>query len=537
MRKSIFRKTALIILPIIIVVDLIVLLSVYNITYKNSYDNCSETLERAQQLALERFVFCDLETAGVAKTESSICSSAFSNLCRDQDLMYIYAIRVDQETNSETYLAIGFGPDASEEAEMTRYYGVRVDGKVNDEMRAVLSGEKKTAFRHETNRFGDTLICYTLAPDHYDTVAGKVVPYEKKNVLIGVEISISQMMKGFHRNFIPVALVTIVFSVVLVLAFALTLHYRIAKPAKRLSRRMSGFITDREKGFEEIPVKGEDEFAEMARSFNHMAGEIDTYLKDIDSLTREKHKREAELDIAREIQTGLLPPGEYHDDFVEINACMRAAKNVGGDLYDYHETDDGRVYIAIADVSGKGVTASLFMARAITLLSQYAKMGYSPSCMLMEYNATLAAQNPNRFFITTFVAVYDPATGEMTYANAGHNYPYIVSDTLIALDGASGVAAGLFRGADYEETTVKLREGDTVFLFTDGVNEAVDKDGGFFGDERLEDALRAHCGSADTDILTDVLTRVEDFTTGAEQSDDITILTMRVKENNSDEEL
>ena len=536
MNKSIFRKTALIILPIMIIVDLIVLLSVYNITYKNSYDNCAEILERAQRRALERFVFCDLETEGVAETEASICSSAFSNLCRDLDLMYIYAIRVDPDANTETYLAIGFGPDANEEAVRTRYYGVRVDGKVNDEMRAVLSGEKKVAFRHETNQFGDTLICYTLAPEHYDTVAGKTVPYEKKNVLIGAEISISQMMDSFHRNFIPVSAVTVAFSVVLVLAFALTLHYRIAKPAKRLSRRMSGFITDREKGFEKIAVKGEDEFAEMARSFNHMAREIDTYIKDIDELTREKHKQEAELDIARKIQTGLLHPGEFHGRFVDINACMHPAKNVGGDLYDYYELDDGKVCIAIADVSGKGVTASLFMARAITLLSQYAESGYSPALALKKYNETLASQNPNRFFITTFLAVYDPATGELTYANAGHNYPYVISDALITLDGASGVAAGLFRKAEYQETTLKLKPGDTVFLFTDGVNEAVAKDGGFFGDERLEDALRDHCGKAGSDVLGDVLSRVERFTTGAEQSDDITILTMRIKDNSSGEE-
>ena len=152
---------------------------------------------------------------------------------------------------------------------------------------------------------------------------------------------------------------------------------------------MENFVNDRGKDVEKLQVKGNDELAEMSRSFNLMTEEIDKYIEDIDALNKEKHTQAAELEIARNIQTGLLKPSDYENGSVCISAMMRAAKNVGGDLYDYQVLENGKVFIAAADVSGKGISAALFMSRAITLLHQYALLGYSPAKMLGEYNNTL----------------------------------------------------------------------------------------------------------------------------------------------------
>ena len=261
-----------------------------------------------------------------------------------------------------------------------------------------------------------------------------------------------------------------------------------------------------------------------------MAEEIDTYIKDIDLLTREKHTQDAELEIARNIQMGLLKPSDYCDDNVKVNAYMMAAKNVGGDYYDYQLLDNGMLYFAIADVSGKGISAALFMARAITLLHQYALLGYSPAKMLSSYNDTLAEQNPNGLFITTFAALYNPVTNELTYSNAGHNIPYVISDTLIPLDGAQSMAAGIFKGEDYSEQTLKLKPNDVVFLYTDGVNEAENKRGEFFGTEALENELRRCIGKTSKSNTSNlVLNAVEAFTEDAEQNDDITVLTVFIE--------
>ena len=279
-------------------------------------------------------------------------------------------------------------------------------------------------------------------------------------------------------------------------------------------------------------MKGKDEIAEMSDSFNSMAEEIDRFLMRMSELNRQK----AELNIARTIQRGLLEPQEYRGGDVSVTACMLTAKDVGGDLYDYHVLADGSVFVAIADVSGKGVTAALFMSRAITMLNQYAQLGYSPAKILYEYNNRLVGHNPNRMFITTFVAVFNPQTGELVYSNGGHNPPYILSDTPVVLDQRGGAAAGVFPNVQYREYTVQLRPGDRLFMFTDGVTEAQDREGGFFGEERLEAVLRSHADSDAAGLVNAVKDAINDFSNGAEQADDITMLALQVNSGNRSDE-
>ena len=239
--------------------------------------------------------------------------------------------------------------------------------------------------------------------------------------------------------------------------------------------------------------------------------------------------REAELEIARDIQLGLLPPAYYQNRNATIDAYMLPAKEVGGDLYDYQILESGEIYLTVADVSGKGVSAALFMSRALTLLHQYAGLGMSPAKLMEAFNNTLAEQNPNKLFITTFVARYNPKTGELTYTNAGHNPPYILAEELVCLDGAHGMAVGIFGGVTYEETTVALRDGDALFAYTDGVNEAENQAGEFFSTEALEVILRRYCGAKKANLLQDVREALALFAHGAEQSDDITMLLLRAQ--------
>ena len=208
---------------------------------------------------------------------------------------------------------------------------------------------------------------------------------------------------------------------------------------------------------------------------------------------------------------------------------MTTAKVVGGDLYDYHLLDNGSVFVAIGDVSGKGITAALFMSRAITLLNNYAKLGYSPAKMLFEFNNNLAAHNPNMMFITAFVAVYDPKTGELTYSNAGHNYPYILSDKLTALNTENGIMAGSFEDVAFPEYTVKMKPGDCLFMYTDGVTEAENKSGELFDETRLEEVLLKNKACSADDLLNAVTSEINVFAQGAEQSDDMTMLTLQIK--------
>lgn len=169
------------------------------------------------------------------------------------------------------------------------------------------------------------------------------------------------------------------------------------------------------------------------------------------------------------------------------------------------------------------------MAHALTLLVQYASFNYSPAQILTEFNNSLSKQNPGGMFITAFIAIYDPKTGRITYSNAGHNYPYILTDQLIPLTDGNGVAAALFPGETYEDIQIDLPEGGTLFLYTDGVNEAKNTKNAFYGTTRLEYMLSQSIASNDPDPLHTVLADLQSFTEGAEQSDDITMLSLNLK--------
>ncbi|MBQ9679345.1 MAG: SpoIIE family protein phosphatase [Ruminococcus sp.] len=514
----------MLIIPIVILLDAAVLFVSYRLTYDNQVEVSTDTIERAAEMAE---IYMELNYPDTVEKGQEV-SGYFYNLCAAMGISYIYAIAPDAENDSMYYVAIGFGDGASDQAKKDRYPGVTVNQSPTKEMMDACSGDGSGVIEHYQNQFGDMVAYYLPVTEYYDYDRREYVKPEKP-VVVAAEENISSIVERIQRRIKTIAVFTILFSMLIVVLIFLLMYFRISKPITRISRRMKNFVSDRDKGVEKLKVKGHDELAEMSQSFNMMTDEIDGYIRNIDALNREKHMQDAELNIARKIQSGLLKPSFYRDGSVELRAFMHEAKNVGGDLYDYQTLDDGRVFICIADVSGKGISAALFMSRAITLLHQYALLGYTPAQMLKEYNHTLAEQNPNGLFITTLAAVYDPKTNELTYSNAGHNHPYLISDTLIELDGAAGIAAGIFDGMDYEQETIALKDGDVVFLYTDGVNEAEDNSGKMYGTEALEAELKKFIGVADGDICDAIMKSVKAFSDGADQSDDITILTLKAE--------
>lgn len=521
--KSLFLKICLVMLPVVLLLNLIVLTLSYNITYESNFSNSETRLRKATKEIAEYLEYYNMnDIADKLQREISL-----DDFCEMLGVTYIFVVDVDVEKRDETYLAIGFGEDASLEAMETRYAGLTVEGTLTDEEIEAFNGNTEGVIAHEKNQFGDTLICYAPCIWYFDTTEYEYFKY-KKPVVVGVEMSLDSVNRSFQERYTIIAILTISVTVLMLIVFVVIMYLKIARPIRKISGRMSSFITDREKGVEKLSVKGNDELALMAYSFNTMSDEINSYIDDIDALNREKHTQEAELNIARRIQMGLLQPAAFDGDSADIRAYMLPAKDVGGDLYDYRILDDGRIFAAVADVSGKGIFAALFMSRAITLLHQYAQMKLTPSQMLAEFNNTLSAQNPGGLFITAFVAVFDPVFGELVYSNAGHNIPYILSDSLIRLEDAHGVASGIFEGEEYEDAVVTLKPGDCLFLYTDGVNEAKDKDENFYSTERLEEKLRSCIASGSTEILAEIKSDLTDFTHGAVQNDDITMLTMRV---------
>ena len=237
---------------------------------------------------------------------------------------------------------------------------------------------------------------------------------------------------------------------------------------------------------------------------------------------------ENELNVASKIQQSILPT-EFprYDDFATF-ASMEPAKEVGGDFYDVIHLGQDRVGVAIADVSDKGVPAALFMMSSRTLLKGSAIGKYEPGEVLKEVNDLLCEGNEAMMFVTLLYAVYDRNTGKLTYANGGHCTPYVrrADGTVIDLPLTGGMALGILDGQDYYQDTFELLPGDTVFLYSDGVSEAMNREGEEFGLERMSEVL-ANAPTDDPRAVNDaVFEAVRTFAGDTPQSDDITCLTL-----------
>ena len=249
---------------------------------------------------------------------------------------------------------------------------------------------------------------------------------------------------------------------------------------------------------------------------------------------------DAELQAARDIQLSMVPTeflAPTTERPVEIFATLEPARKVGGDLYDFFWGEDGRMYFAVADVSDKGAPAALFMARTKTMIRLVASLYRLPAGTPMEphriiekVNEGLSLENQQGMFVTVFLGILDPGNATLSFCNAGHTLPYVVGGTagVTALDGARGKPLGIRTTFTYQTATLKLTRGDSLFVYTDGVTEAMDPAGELFSEERLEAELCSLAGEPARAMVSAVLGRVREFAAGAPQSDDIAALAIRL---------
>ena len=282
------------------------------------------------------------------------------------------------------------------------------------------------------------------------------------------------------------------------------------------------------------PATSRDEVGDLSQSFENMRLALKEYVANLATTTAAKERIESELKIARTIQLSFLPkrfpPFPERTEF-EIHAELRAAREVGGDLYDFFLLDERHLFFSIGDVSGKGVPAALFMAVTKTLMKGVAEQHLSPSQVLAKVNHELYADNEQMMFVTLVCGALDLRTGELRYSNAGHLPPLWLRPSRPAawIDLPKGPVLGISEAPAYLTQTLQLEPGDTLLLFTDGVNEAMNPDKQFYGDNRLRDFAEARAGAAPKELVEGLLGSVHQFAGGEEQSDDITVLALRYR--------
>ncbi|GAA5261970.1 phosphoserine phosphatase RsbU/P [Methanocalculus sp. MC3] len=273
----------------------------------------------------------------------------------------------------------------------------------------------------------------------------------------------------------------------------------------------------------------QDEFGELAGNFNKMAEDLSAMMANLEKTTAERERLSRELEIARSIQESFLPDRAPIIRGFDLAAKSIPALFVGGDFYDFIPIGDGRFGLVIADVSGKGVSAALFMALSRTLVRASTADEPSPAVAITQANRLICEDSKTSMFVTLFYAILDANKKTLTYVNAGHNPPVFLrgDDHSITLLKAEGIALGVIEDIELETVEILLHENDLLVLYTDGVTEAENKDDELYGEERLEAVLGGIQGETAAGIIASIIEDISAFAGDNPQSDDITLLVMK----------
>ena len=283
-----------------------------------------------------------------------------------------------------------------------------------------------------------------------------------------------------------------------------------------------------------IQTNSNDEISDLANSFNFMTSSIKKYINDLTNVTKEKERIGAELNVATEIQASMLPnvfPAFPDVDAFDIYAFMTPAKEVGGDFYDFFMVDEKHLAIVVADVSGKGVPAALFMVIGKTLIKDHTSLSSNLGNVFTNVNNLLCEANEAGLFITAFEAVIDLSNGDVQYVNAGHEMPFIYNKVKgfkpFTMKSAF-VLAGM-QNMTYKTGSFKIEPGDKIFQYTDGVTEATNSNNELYGMQRLEKVLNENHEKNPKGLISAVKEDIDGFVAGAPQFDDITMLAVDIK--------
>ncbi|MBQ7625269.1 MAG: SpoIIE family protein phosphatase [Clostridia bacterium] len=331
-------------------------------------------------------------------------------------------------------------------------------------------------------------------------------------------------------------LVLIAAVVVIAVTAALILSGRIVKPLEAITTRVRSLGGDDLQFKMEKEYRTGDEIEVLAESFAMLSGKTLEYISEVARVSAEKERIGAELSLATRIQADMLPsiyPAFPERPEFDIYASMDPAKEVGGDFYDFFLIDDDHLCLFIADVSGKGVPAALFMMASMIILANNAQMGKSPAQILQDTNAAICSNNREEMFVTVWLGILEISTGKLTAANAGHEFPVIKTPDggFELFKDKHGFVIGGMDGAKYKEYEVTLKPGSKLFVYTDGVPEATNAEKELFGVDRMTDALNSAPDLSPRETLENVRRAVDGFVKDAEQFDDLTMMCVEYKGN------
>ena len=399
-------------------------------------------------------------------------------------------------------------------------------GSIEEELPEFAAMEDNGYFPATVHKSRYGWLCSAYVPIK-DTETGEAI------AVVGADVDMNTIMQA-RKEFLVNSIIFVLLLTGLCILLNIFLIRRLAvDPLKKLTDAACGFAAvDREYTKDDIihvDIKSNDEIGDLYHEIQEMQSRIVDYTGRMTTYAAEQSRIGTELELANRIQMSILPEvGPEIKDRKEflLRASMTPAKEVGGDFYNFFLIDKDHLGLVMADVSGKGVPAALFMMASMILLKDLAVPGRKPSEILTQANNDICRNNKAKMFVTVWLGILEISTGLMTCASAGHEFPALRAEdkTFRLFKDPHGFVLGGMEDMKYKDYELKLSPGDALFVYTDGVPEANDAAGAFFGTDRMEEALNLAQPGHPKDILMKVRESVETFAGGAEQFDDMTMM-------------
>ena len=448
----------------------------------------------------------------------------------------IYVTRLSNDYTTSTYIFDAVHPDSGFTRYALGYTAQDMDPAYQDEVEQIMTtGERSAVYFYSYTQASGA---HTTAGIPVKDSAGEIVAF------LGVEKAMTALENARQTYVWNVMGITVLAVVLFLVVYIGFLRREVVSPILTIAGEARRFAEDNVARLDLLEqIRKKDEIGTLARAIGRMETDIVQYVENLTAVTAEKERIGTELNVATQIQADMLPrifpPFPERDEF-DIYATMTPAREVGGDFYDFFLVDQDHLAVVIADVSGKGVPAALFMVIVKTLIKNHTQTGMAPDQVFETVNRQLCENNEAGMFVTAFLGVLEISTGRFTYVNAGHNPP------LAALGGRpydwlpskrGFVLAGL-EGVRYQQQEIVLCPEDSIFCYTDGVTEALDPADALYSEARLRAFFRGRDleGRPLAEQL-DLLRRdIAAFAAGAEQADDITMLLLRINKTTGRDE-
>ena len=435
---------------------------------------------------------------------------------------YLFGVLTDDTFSSQFFLFSG-----SEKGLLrgTKYEEAYTLGKT-----VTVADGQAAAMRHAIQNYKHL----ADAGDYFDYYA-YMDTIDDNYVLIGMTYNQTAIKESVNTRTVSQTALVMLYEMVLSAICLGGLYYFFLKPLKKVQGNIRQY--KEEKNSENViwslaEVRPANEIGQLSEDISELAMEMDNYMNSIRNITAEKERIGTELSLAKRIQASMMPhvfpPFPERKEF-DIFATMDPAKEVGGDFYDFFLIDEDHLCMVIADVSGKGIPAALFMMASKIILQSCAMLGSSAAEILTKTNEAICSNNVEQMFITVWLGILEISTGKLTAANAGHEYPMIKNPegTFEVLKDKHGFVIGGMEDIQYREYEMQLKPGSKLFVYTDGAPVATDNDNHMFGMERMLKALNADPDADPESILKNMQNEIDEFVKDAEQFDDLTMLCMK----------